>query len=58
MHGHARNRSTKHANGTYHYLQSVSPQTFRSLMRNLQGLRGQFYSEAIGSIARQSGTSV
>ena len=50
MHGLTRNRAAKHANGIYHYLQSVSSQTFRSLMRNLRVLRGQFYSEAIGNV--------
>ena len=50
MPGLARNRAAKHANSIYHYLQSVSPQTFRSLVRNLRGLRGQFYREAIGNV--------
>ena len=50
MHGLTRNRAMKHPNGIYHYLQSMSPQTFRSLMRNLRGLRGQFYREAIGNV--------
>jgi len=60
MHGLTRNRATKHPNGIYYYLQSVShrrllpakrvPQTFRLLVRNLRGLRGQFYREAIGNV--------